>query len=489
MSKKWPGGIITKNQATPTGPYENGAAPGIWTLNQMTYWLKQGLWPLAGNIEQIGQQVYVAGYNGSGNATQITYTFTVPSGVTSISAVCIGSGASGLVSNSSGQPGRAGDLRWANNIAVTPGETLTVLVAEGTAIPVFTQFTGTSSELKRGSTVLLSAIGGGSINTTSGTASSTIGGNIGGGNGGNGGATSSSTAGGGGGTGGYSGNGGTGADFNGNQTLPLAGSGAAAGGQQSISGAYTGGGVNLIGLGSTAASTNLPGSYGSEGGVGSSTVYPKSGMYGSGGGGNDSSTGFAGAGRPGAVRITWGGVRSFPSNATDYLPLSANSFTQIELRFTQMYVDGTLSTPIETSLTELEIYDSSDSNLMRNPTVLTAVSGLNAMSFSSLSNDQFGWNTSTASQANTALLNNGQTPASYVSFSKPSSSTISLFIKLASARTVKQLKFVIMGTAVTEGFIPYVEVYGNGTLLGSACPVPVYNSPGSGNVTSTITFA
>jgi hypothetical protein len=50
MSKKWPGGIITPTPATPTGPYQDGAAPGIWTLSQQAYWAKQGLWPTAGNI-------------------------------------------------------------------------------------------------------------------------------------------------------------------------------------------------------------------------------------------------------------------------------------------------------------------------------------------------------------------------------------------------------------------------------------------------------
>lgn len=48
MSKKWPGGIITPIPATPTGPYQTGAAPGIWTLSQQAYWAKQGLWPTAG---------------------------------------------------------------------------------------------------------------------------------------------------------------------------------------------------------------------------------------------------------------------------------------------------------------------------------------------------------------------------------------------------------------------------------------------------------
>lgn len=49
MSKRWPGGIVTKTQATPTGPYQDSSAPGIWTLNQMSYWVKQALWPTVGN--------------------------------------------------------------------------------------------------------------------------------------------------------------------------------------------------------------------------------------------------------------------------------------------------------------------------------------------------------------------------------------------------------------------------------------------------------
>lgn len=52
MSKKWPGGIITPTPATPSGPYQDGAAPGIWTLSQQSYWQKQGLWPIAGNSQR-----------------------------------------------------------------------------------------------------------------------------------------------------------------------------------------------------------------------------------------------------------------------------------------------------------------------------------------------------------------------------------------------------------------------------------------------------
>lgn len=489
MSKKWPGGIITKNQATPTGPYENGAAPGIWTLNQMTYWLKQGLWPLAGNIEPIGQQIFVGTYNSTGNATQISYSFVVPSGVTSISAVCIGSGGSGRRSDTNAYSGRAGDLRWSSDIPVTPGETLTVLVAEGTGNPATAALDGTSSEIKRGATVLLSAVGGTANSGTSGTASSTIGGSIGGGNGGDGGAGGSTTyAPGGGGTGGYNGDGGSGMNVSGSYaTTPAAGSGAAYGGDRSTSIANSGGGVNVLGLGTTAAAPQAAGSYGSYGSR--ITTYGLNGMYGAGGAGNDSASGGAGTGAPGAVRIIWGRSRTYPSNAADYLPLSASSYTQIELRFKQIY-SGTNVNPVGTAMSELEILDETNTNIMRSPTVLTAVAGSNTLSFASLSNDQFGGNTSTLSATDAQTFNSGTVEATYISFTKSGSDTVSLLIKLAAARKIKQIKITVGNIdGVSNWFIPYIEVYGNGTLLGTASPVPTFDNPSTGNVTSTITFA
>ena len=50
MSDKYPGGIITKTPVVPAGPYQDGAAPGIWTLEQQAYYKAQGLWPIAGNL-------------------------------------------------------------------------------------------------------------------------------------------------------------------------------------------------------------------------------------------------------------------------------------------------------------------------------------------------------------------------------------------------------------------------------------------------------
>ena len=52
--KDWNAGIIRPVPVAPAGPYQNGAAPGVWTLDQVAYWLKQGLWPIAGNIAPIG---------------------------------------------------------------------------------------------------------------------------------------------------------------------------------------------------------------------------------------------------------------------------------------------------------------------------------------------------------------------------------------------------------------------------------------------------
>ena len=38
MSEQWPGGLITKTPVTPAGPFENGAASGVWTLSEAYQW-------------------------------------------------------------------------------------------------------------------------------------------------------------------------------------------------------------------------------------------------------------------------------------------------------------------------------------------------------------------------------------------------------------------------------------------------------------------
>ena len=44
------GGIITKSPTTPTGPSASGSAPGVWRLEDVAYWVKQGVWPNANVI-------------------------------------------------------------------------------------------------------------------------------------------------------------------------------------------------------------------------------------------------------------------------------------------------------------------------------------------------------------------------------------------------------------------------------------------------------
>ena len=46
----WSAGIIRPVAVAPTGPYQDGAAPGVWTLDEAAFWTKQGLWPTAGNL-------------------------------------------------------------------------------------------------------------------------------------------------------------------------------------------------------------------------------------------------------------------------------------------------------------------------------------------------------------------------------------------------------------------------------------------------------
>ena len=60
----WNAGIIRPVAVPPAGPYQDGAAPGVWTIDQATFWIKQGLWPTAGNLAPTG---LFGGGNGPSN--------------------------------------------------------------------------------------------------------------------------------------------------------------------------------------------------------------------------------------------------------------------------------------------------------------------------------------------------------------------------------------------------------------------------------------
>lgn len=253
-----------------------------------------------------------------------SYIWTVPSGVYSISVVCVGAGGGGGYGAGYGAGGAGGNLRYVNDISVIPGSTYSVIVgaggAPGTTITT-PGFAGGDSSF--GSTLVLARGGGGGFDYAG---APNLVGNIGtGGNGGYGGIGPGD--GGGGGAGGYSGDGGIGGD---NYIVqPAEGLGGGGGGGGSGYGAAGGGGVGLYGQGANGLPGYTPQIFGEDvyqggggsGGTGSAFktsgynfAVQSGGAFGGGGGGGYS----GGAGADGGVRIIWPGFRRyFPNNSTE----------------------------------------------------------------------------------------------------------------------------------------------------------------------------
>jgi len=300
--------------------------------------------PVVGRLDQFGSMIVTGEFNEVGYSTIAvgqssfitsgTFSWTVPTDVTSISVVAVGGGGGGGLSGSAGAGG-GGSLAYVNSISVTPGETLTVGVGTSgigatTATGIgSTAFDGGNSYLKRGVISLVEAGGGkrGNNITIDGNSLGGAGGTVivgTGGSGGSGGNLSSGNGSGGGGAGGYSGSGGAGGT---GVAVGSAGTGGAAGGGagNSFPGAG-GGGVEVIGEGANGPGGT--GSYGGSGGSGgmsgeerpSTSRGGNGGKYGGGGATGDTGADVSGFGASGAVRIIWGPNRQFPSVGTfDFL--------------------------------------------------------------------------------------------------------------------------------------------------------------------------
>jgi hypothetical protein len=80
MSERWPGGIVRSTPVTPTGPLQNGTAPGVWSLADAAYWTKQGLWPIAGNTPPAIED-YFSTYLYTGNGASHNTTNTIVNGI------------------------------------------------------------------------------------------------------------------------------------------------------------------------------------------------------------------------------------------------------------------------------------------------------------------------------------------------------------------------------------------------------------------------
>lgn len=270
----------------------------------------------------VGQQIFT---------TLGDTNWTVPAGVYRIHAVAVGGGGGG----SGVAAGSGGNLRYANNIAVTPGEVLSVRVAAGGVTNGNSNSGwGGSSWIRRSNTALLSAGGGrptGIVNNAnSGAGDNTlapynpygIAAGDGGGLGGSGVNTNGGFYTGGGGAGGYTGNGGDGGNAGGSG-LNGAGGGGGGGGSTAAAPARGGGGVGLTGQGLNGSGSTS----GGGGGSGGSTAGTSGAgaTYGGGGGHGTSTTGRDGG--QGAVRIIWGSGRVYPStNTSDDTTLLTSTF-------------------------------------------------------------------------------------------------------------------------------------------------------------------
>lgn len=267
-----------------------------------------------------------------------TYSWICPAGVNFVSVVAVGGGGAGFLGTSSNQGGGAGGggggLGYANNVAVTPGNSYTVVVgAGGTVTTAGTAGTAGGNSYFIDLTTCVGYGGGRATNaTTIGTGGSFF---PNGGAGGNGGLGLNNgnynISGGGGGAGGYSGAGGVGGNYNSSGTAGLggAGGGGSGGYASSTTGFWHlgggGGGVGPYGSGTGGAGglfQNTGSSFaqiqGNGGSGGSGGVRTGVGAtFGGGGGGAGNLTGTTGvAGAGGCVRIIWGPSRAFPSTNT-----------------------------------------------------------------------------------------------------------------------------------------------------------------------------
>ena len=252
-----------------------------------------------GPTEPIGEELFTSAG---------TYNWVVPAGVTSVNAVCIGGGgAGGVYSNLGRVGGGGGGLGWKNNIAVTPGGQITVIVGAG----------GVNKQAGTDSSFGSSVVGGGGTAYSSAPADNTIGYKPGGGFTGDGGgaggsasmATYTGNDAGGGGAGGYTGSGGRGGivSSGGNDVGQDGSGGGGAGGGISGSDGLPGGGVSLNGGGANGVYNSTAGGQGGSGGGNASGNT--GGQYGGGGGSVNSSA----TGGSGACRVMWGPGLSFPN--------------------------------------------------------------------------------------------------------------------------------------------------------------------------------
>jgi hypothetical protein len=259
------------------------------------------------------------------SATTTTSTWTCPTGVLSVSVLCVGGGGGGHDYSQYAGGGGGGGLSYINNYPVIPGLTYAYQSGgKGTGDTI----TGTSNS---------NASAGGDSYWISGAVCQGDGGSGGlynqvaqggthfpleeppgspiGGTGGQAKIPSNTYSAGGGGAAGYSGNGGVGGGSSSESGTIGAGGGGGGGGSSTTGGAGGGGGgVGLFGEGTNGAGGAYASGVGVGGSGGVNGASYNGGAYGGGGAGRDLDSGVGKDGGQGALRIVWPGTdRTFPS--------------------------------------------------------------------------------------------------------------------------------------------------------------------------------
>lgn len=266
----------------------------------------------------VGQRLFT---NTTG--ADVSTDWVVPAGVYFISVVAVGSGGGSPTSSSSGasRGGNGGNLRWRNQIPVTPGETLTVTVGRAGNFGGSGAVYGRPASLSRQGTILLLAGGGGYTDANETPLTSP---NCGGGNGGVGYNAVGQYGGGGGGAGGYSGNGGNASNFTGKGLAGTGGGGGGGAGYLYNDQYYgsSGGSVGLNGQGGNGAGGTgggyNAGNFGSgyPGSGGQSGTGVTAGAYGAGSASHGTVRPRYAVGGQAGLRIIWGNGRAFPNTFT-----------------------------------------------------------------------------------------------------------------------------------------------------------------------------
>lgn len=86
--KDWPGGTITDIPVEPSGPYETSAASGIWTIDQVSNYVKQNNWPTAGVPNAPSLVSQQTAFNGSTTSITITAPTSIVSGNLLVAFIC-----------------------------------------------------------------------------------------------------------------------------------------------------------------------------------------------------------------------------------------------------------------------------------------------------------------------------------------------------------------------------------------------------------------